>query len=158
MTLHAKMAIPDSPLKYELDINVVNFENWLFSIVYIWYIIPPSPFKSWWSCSKCFMMIDVWMLGRDWGCGVRDPSRRQVLSQWMGLGPSGGSLTHPPLPLLIWGLMLFLIKLFVMIILWMFWGDWGWGMHDTPRRQILSQRMGLGPSGRLRIHLPLPPP
>ena len=104
---------------------------------------PPSPFKSWWSCSKCFMMIDVCMLGRDWGCGVRDPSRRQVLSQWMGLGPSGGSLTHPPLPRLIWGLMLILIQLFVMIILWMFWGDLGWGMRDTPRRQILSQWMGL---------------
>ena len=152
------------------------------------------------------------IMSRDWGWGVHDPSRRQVLSRGMGSGPSGGSRTHPPLPLqilmilfkmfyddwcmdvgkglgvwsvwsvekagtlpvngigpqwgithssplplLIWGLMLFLIQLFVMIILWMFWGDWGWGMRDTPRRQILSQWMGWGPSGGLRIHPPLPP-
>ena len=48
----------------------------------------------------------------DWGWGLHDPSRRQVLSQGMGLGPSGGSRTHPPLPLELWGIMLILILMF----------------------------------------------
>ena len=75
--------------------------------------------------------------------------RGQVLSQGMGLGPSGGSRTHPPSPLKYGGLC------FVMISLWMLLGDWGCGVHDTPRRQVLSQCMELGPNGGLRTH---PPP
>ena len=75
--------------------------------------------------------------------------RRQVLSQGMGLGPSGGSRTHPPSPLKYGGLC------FVMISLWMLLGNWGCGVHDTPRRQVLSQCMELGPNGGLRTH---PPP
>ena len=50
---------------------------------------------------QCFMMIDVWMLGRDWGCGVRDPSRfeKACTLPVNGIGPQWGithSSPHPP--------------------------------------------------------------
>ena len=45
------------------------------------------------------MVYDYRSMDAGKGLGVPDLSRRQVLSQGMGLGPSGGSGTHPPSPL-----------------------------------------------------------
>ena len=66
---------------------------------------PPSSFKSWWSWSNVlwWLMYGCWEGIGGVGCVIRRDSRRHVLSQWMGLGPSGVSSTHPPLPLVIWG-------------------------------------------------------
>ena len=55
-------------------------------------------------------------------------------------------ITHssPTPPLKSWNKLLILIQRLMMIFLWMFWRGSDCGVHDPPRRQVLSQEMGLG--------------
>ena len=96
----------------------------------------------------CLIMI------RDWGWGVHDPSRRQVLSRGMGSGPSGGSRTHPPLPLQI-----------LMILFKMFYDDWCmdvgkglgvWSAWSVEKAGSLPVN-GIGPQWGITHSSPTPP-
>ena len=87
------------------------------------------------------------------GCGVHDPSRRQG----MGLGPSGGSRTRPPLPLEIWGIMLILILMFCNDLFMDVLSGLGlWGAWYTEKTVTFSV-YGIGPQWWITHSSPPPP-
>ena len=101
-----------------------------------------------------FFFVCCLIMLRDWGWGVHDPSRRQVLSRGMGSGPGGGSRTHPPLPLQI-----------LMILFKMFYDDWCmdvgkglgvWSAWSVEKAGTLPVN-GIGPQWGITHSSPPPP-
>ena len=105
-------------------------------------------------CVILLLFLCLLLMSRDWGWGVHDPLRRQVLSLGMGSGPSGGSCTHPPLPLQT-----------LMILVQMFYDDWcmdvgkGMGVRGvwSVEKAGTLPLNGIGPQWGIRPSSPPPP-